>query len=101
MSRRDHDDQPPDVSTCHRFKMVTDRVNVPARDEWGGGFNHEPRLFDEVPEPPLGQLGVNLLQRPAAGARHFGPVSATPALMELPFQPPLGVLRVLGRALHD
>src|SRR5437867_4383453 len=78
MSRRNVDEQIPDLTAPDCLEVLNDRVNVPAGDEGRRRLDDRPGLPDELAKAARGQLRVNLVAqegpcqqwREAAGVLH-------------------------------
>ena len=58
---RDVDDQARELSSGYGLEVVTDRIDVPVRDELGARLEHRPRLANEGRQAAPGALGAQLV----------------------------------------
>lgn len=59
MSRRDVDEEAPDVAASNGLEMIADRVDVPIMPEGNGRLGGRPRVSDELRELPPAALRSN------------------------------------------
>ena len=68
MPRRHVDHQVADLSVRDGFEVFANGVDVPARGEGRGGFDHVPGLRDELAQATARLLRLNRLQIPERDA---------------------------------